>query len=608
MRFGSGSQGGAELPQRSGIGATAVALAASGVLLAAGLWLATYLDRTYQARRLAAVAAQAQILAATTTAALDFNDRPTAEEYLQALRANQAIAAAALYDAGGRMFVSYPGPAPPDSLPARLKGAVARRSGRLMNVTAPVSEKGMRLGTVLLQIPTETLAQRAQRYGVAALLLSMAALLVAALGVMQLALRRAYAALAARADQLASVNSDMQAEMLRREAAEAALRQAQKMEAVGQLTGGIAHDFNNLLQIVLASLDRMRSRAARRGLETDPEVERMIGAATQGAQRAATLTQRLLAFSRRQPLNPRPIDLNALVMNMTNLLARTMGEKVAIETRTQGDPWPVLADENQLENALLNLAVNARDAMPLGGTLRIETANVTLTEADLADADGSAPGDFVRLTVSDTGSGMPPDVVARVFEPFFTTKGIGRGTGLGLSQVYGFIHQSGGHVEISSTVDVGTVIALHLPRLMAGSETEAEVRQDESTPGMGAGECVLVVEDEPQVRVLTAESLRELGYTVVEAGVAEEALEVLARSPTVVLMFTDLGLPGSMNGRDLAMRAQALYPALRVLFTTGYALDTMMQEGRLDTHIQLVGKPFSTAELARRVRDILDQA
>ncbi|MBV9881389.1 MAG: PAS domain S-box protein [Sphingomonadaceae bacterium] len=389
-----------------------------------------------------------------------------------------------------------------------------------------------------------------------------------------------------------------------RERAEEALRQSQKMEAVGQLTGGIAHDFNNLLTVIGGNVD-----AARRHLGTQgkPRVLRALDNALIGAERAATLTQRLLAFSRRQPLNPRPIDVNRLVTGMSELFHRTLGETIAVETRLPDGLWQVEVDPNQLENAILNLAVNARDAMPNGGKLTIETANTDI-DREHAGRHGLAPGQYAALCVSDIGSGMAADTLDRAFEPFFTTKEVGKGTGLGLSMVYGFVKQSGGHVKIDSEEGEGTTVRIYLPRLV-GDAAESEERPEQAIPEGARDETILVCEDDDDVRAYTVEMLRELGYRVLEAHDAPAALRLLARQEGKVdLLFTDVVLPGGMTGAELAREARALRPDLRILFTTGYARNAIVHHGRLDPGVELITKPFAHADLAARVRDMLDRA
>jgi len=401
-----------------------------------------------------------------------------------------------------------------------------------------------------------------------------------------------------------SLESHVAAAIAEREQAEEALRQSQKMEAVGQLTGGIAHDFNNLLTIITGNVD-----AARRHIGEDgpARVQRALGNALVGAERAAMLTQRLLAFSRRQPLNPRPIDPNKLVTGMSELLHRTLGETIAVETVLAAGLWRIEADPHQLENAMLNLAVNARDAMPDGGKLTIETANTHIDRDYAAQNAGVSPGQYVAICVSDIGAGMSADTLARAFEPFFTTKEVGKGTGLGLSMVYGFVKQSGGHLKIYSEEGEGTTVRIYLPRLV-GDETVEEERAEAPVPEGTRDETILVCEDDDDVRAYTVEVLRELGYRVLEAHDGPSALRLLERQEgNVDLLFTDVVLPGGMTGAVLAGEARALRPGLRILFTTGYARNAIVHHGRLDPGVELITKPFAYADLAARVRDMLDR-
>lgn len=390
-------------------------------------------------------------------------------------------------------------------------------------------------------------------------------------------------------------------EVARRAAAEAALRQAQKMEAVGQLTGGVAHDFNNLLTVIIGGLDTIkRSKPG-----DHVRVARAVEMSLQGAQRAASLTGRLLAFSRRQPLEPKPLELNALVREMTELLHRTLGEQIELEGVLAPRLWTVEVDQNQLESAILNLAVNSRDAMPEGGKLTIETANTALDESYVATDAEVIPGQYVMIAISDTGTGMPKDVLARVFEPFFTTKEAGRGTGLGLSMVYGFVKQSGGHVTIYSEEGHGTTVKLYFPRYQGSADVRAEAATL-AVPTSSDGEVILVVEDNDDVRAYSTMILSELGYRILEAPDADAALAILHSDQRVDLLFTDVVLPGK-SGRVLADTAQKLRPALKVLFTTGYSRNAIVHQGRLDAGVQLISKPFTFEQLAVRVRDILDR-
>jgi PAS domain S-box-containing protein len=387
------------------------------------------------------------------------------------------------------------------------------------------------------------------------------------------------------------------------ERAQDALRQSQKMETVGQLTGGVAHDFNNLLQIVTGNLEILQ-----RNLPTDsPRLRRAADNAQTGAKRAATLTQRLLAFSRRQPLAPKTIDVNRLVGSMSELLHRTLGETIELETVLASGLWRVEADPNQLENALLNLAVNARDAMQDGGKLTIETSNTHLDRGYTAQNAEVVPGQYVAICVSDTGVGMDEATASRVFEPFFTTKEVGKGTGLGLSMVYGFVKQSGGHVKIYSEPGQGTTVRIYLPRLLGSVEEDEEVI-DFGAPEGSRDETILVCEDDDDVRAYSVQVLRELGYRVLEAHDGPSALRLLERQEgRVDLLFSDVVLPGGMTGADVAAAARRLRPSLKVLFTTGYARDAIVHHGRLDAGVELVTKPFAYADLAARVRDLLDK-
>ena len=390
--------------------------------------------------------------------------------------------------------------------------------------------------------------------------------------------------------------------------AEEALRQAQKMEAVGQLTGGVAHDFNNLLTVIIGGLDTVRRQLP--ALPASPateRIERAVRMARQGGDRAATLTARLLAFSRRQPLDPKPIDAGRLVTNLADLLQRTLGETINLETVTGGGLWRAQADPNELENALVNLAVNARDAMPSGGRLTIETGNAFLDDDYVAQVpEPVEAGQYVLIAVSDTGSGMSAETLAQVFEPFFTTKDVGKGTGLGLSQVYGFVRQSGGHVRIYSEVGEGTTVKLYLPRLL-GADTVQEVEaQSPSAAPQGGVETILVVEDHDDLRAFSTGVLRELGYRVLEAANGRGALEVLQAAHDVDLLFTDVVLPDGMDGRRLADEAMRRRPGLKLLFTTGYTRNAIVHNGRLDAGVALISKPFSFVGLAAKVRQVLD--
>ncbi|HEV2954548.1 MAG TPA: ATP-binding protein [Xanthobacteraceae bacterium] len=390
-----------------------------------------------------------------------------------------------------------------------------------------------------------------------------------------------------------------------RDAAEEALRQSQKMEAIGHLTGGVAHDFNNLLTVVLGNIELAQRQLENWTEASQDRMRRTLAQAMRGAQRGAMLTQRLLAFSRRQPLSPKPLDLNKLVGGLTEFLRRSLGETVDLETVGSAGLWKVEADPVQLEAALLNLAVNARDAMPNGGKLTIETANVQL-DADYCSRHAEvAPGPYVQIAVADTGTGMSRQVLERAFEPFFTTKVAGQGTGLGLSQVFGFVKQSGGHITIYSEPGEGTTVKIYLPRLFA--EVREEAPAEREAPGAVPGERVLVVEDDEEVRVYIADLLRALRYEVIEASDATAALAHVANGKgRIDLLLTDVVLPG-MNGRRLADEVVARTNGIKVLFMTGYSRNAIVHHGRLDPKVEMIQKPFTEAALAARVRDLLDQ-
>ena len=383
--------------------------------------------------------------------------------------------------------------------------------------------------------------------------------------------------------------------------AQEALRQSQKMEAVGQLTGGLAHDFNNLLAGISGSLELLQARVAQGRIG---DLERYLAAAQGAAKRAAALTHRLLAFSRRQTLDPKPINANRLVAGMEDLIRRTVGPAVAVEVAGTAGPWTTLVDPNQLENALLNLCINARDAMPDGGRLTVETANRWL-DARGASARDLAPGQYVSLCVSDTGSGMTPGVIARAFDPFFTTKPIGMGTGLGLSMVYGFARQSGGQARIYSELGQGTIVCLYLPRHHGEAQEADGPGELAEAPRAGQNETVLVVDDEPTVRMLVTEVLEDLGYTAIEAADGSAGLRVLQSDVRIDLLVTDVGLPNGLNGRQLADAARERRPGLRVLFITGYAENAVIGNGHLDPGMHVLTKPFAMEALASRIKELI---
>jgi signal transduction histidine kinase/CheY-like chemotaxis protein len=440
----------------------------------------------------------------------------------------------------------------------------------------------------------------------AAVLLSLAT----ALGLAALFAWRVQGAL----DRLRTQRSDLEAEIKLREEAEGRLRQAQKLEVVGQLTGGIAHDFNNLLTIIFGNLETLRRRLSKLPLEKfglAVIASKPIEAALHAAESAAQLTHRLLAFSRQQPLDPRQLDLNHAVSGISDLLRRTLGETISMEFILAGGLWSAFADVNQLENALINLCINARDAMPEGGKLTIETANAYLDDAYARQFEDVQPGQYVLLSVADTGTGIPPNILQRVFEPFFTTKRGAQGSGLGLSMVYGFVKQSGGHVRIYSELGHGTTVKIYLPRLLQARQVEAvpaALPHDASAvPRASPGEIVLLVEDNAEVRDYAKSVLEELGYGVVEATDADQALKALRDSPRIDVLFTDVVLPGA-SGRELSGKALELQSGLPVLFTTGYTRNAIVHQGRLDPGVHLLNKPYTQRDLARKIREVVDSS
>lgn len=386
--------------------------------------------------------------------------------------------------------------------------------------------------------------------------------------------------------------------------AEEKLRQSQKMEAVGQLTGGLAHDFNNLLAGISAALELMQKRIAQ---DRFKDVDKYLATAQGATKRAAALTHRLLAFSRRQTLDPRPTDVNTLIVGMTELIQRTVGPSIRLKTLVAPDLWPALVDASQLENALLNLCINARDAMPDGGGITVETANRAVAVESVRTLD-TPEGEYLCLCVTDTGTGMSTEVIAKAFDPFFTTKPLGQGTGLGLSMTYGFTKQSGGHVRVHSQVGQGTTMCIYLPRYRGEAKQNHDATRSTTTPLVKAGETILIVDDEPTVRILLKDVLSELGYTVLDATDSIEGLETLRSNTQIDLLITDVGLPGGMNGRQMADAGREIRPKLKTLFITGYAENAVIGSAQLGPGMQVLTKPFAVDTLVSRVSDLLYEA
>ena len=409
--------------------------------------------------------------------------------------------------------------------------------------------------------------------------------------------------------------AELENEARRRRESEETLLQAQKMESVGQLTGGIAHDFNNMLTVIIGSLETLLRRLKRtqpNGLSIDAleALAKPSELALQGAHNAAKLTHRLLAFARRQPLAPVRADLNKIVSGVSDLLRRTMGETIVFETALAAGLWPTFVDTNQLENVIVNLAVNARDAMPNGGHLTIETANSYLDEAYARQFGDVAPGQYALLSVTDTGGGIPPDLLKRVFEPFFTTKSHGQGSGLGLAMVHGFVKQSGGHIRIYSEANEGTTVKIYLPRLSQASEVAANPEEipQRAAPVVSvlSSETILLVEDNEDVREYAKSALEELGYKVLVAHDGAGALRIVNNGAHIDLLFTDIVLPGGMNGRQLSQEVLKARPGLAVLYTTGYTPNAIIHHGRLDPDVQLLSKPYTQDDLSRKICQVLE--
>ena len=410
--------------------------------------------------------------------------------------------------------------------------------------------------------------------------------------------------------QVTDRTAALESEMRQRAAAENTLRQVHKMDSLGQLTGGIAHDFNNILTVIMGNLDNALRKLKGSRSRLSATLVAPLETALKGTRNAAQLTHRLLAFARQQPLAPIPLDLNALISGMSDMLRRAVGETVTIETVLAGGLWRTLADANQVENALLNLVVNARNSRPAGGQITIETGNAHLDDSYTARFGDVVSGQYVLLSVTDTGMGIPPEILEKVFDPFFTTKPAGQGSGLGLAMVHGFVKQSHGHISIYSEVHQGTTVKIYLPRLLGIHQPRAVPAPVEvavaSVPRAKADETILIVEDNEDVAGYAASALKELGYRVFLATHAEEAMHIFAQEARIDLLFTDVVLPG-MNGRQLAQKATENQSDLVVLFTTGYTRNAIVHQGRLDTDVRLITKPYTQEELARTIRAILDQ-
>ncbi len=551
-------------------------------VLAISVVLAVYAESQHQSQIVQAARVQARILADSVSAALAFNDSEAIQEYTSALRANPDIEAVGVYDDKGRLVAQF-GAAPAEPGAAAIQPAGGKAGAIVVRV--PVVENKTTLGMVYFQQRSETIGLRLARY-------SGAGLLVLVAGVMLTIMAR-------DARLLALSNDRLRQEMVDRERAESALRQSQKMEAVGRLTGGIAHDFNNMLAVILGNNDLLLRRFG----EADPKLLRLVNSSQEAGKRAATLTHRLLAFSRQQPLDPKAVDVGKAVTDMSELLRRTLGETIIIETARAAGLWRAHVDQGQLETAIVNLAVNARDAMPSGGKLTIETANANLDRTYANTQEEVVPGAYVLIAVTDTGTGIAPELLEKVFEPFFTTKDVGKGTGLGLSQVHGFVKQSGGHINIYSEVGHGTTIKIYLPR----SHEEMDLAMPDMTKMADRDRrnvTVLVVDDEAGLRDFTGEALLELGYDVLIAENADQAMKIVESGITIHVLLTDVVMPGR-GGRQLSDQVHTVRPDIRTLYMTGYTQNAIVHNGVLDSGTHLITKPFTISHLGEELDALL---
>ena len=554
-------------------GLPVVALACLAVLLIVGLFVSIAHDRAMKTELAREAGAQADLLASAVSGALAFDDADAAQDYVDAVQVNPNVLAAAIYDEENRLVASYARAGETIPPVAAQRAETTRFLDGRLYVVRPVTQGGQTLGTARLRLMDTPASQRFSRYAGMMLVLALAALLIAVLALTQSALRRANRSLSVRAAELAEANSRLQQEMVEREKAEEALRQSQKMEAIGRLTGGVAHDFNNLLMVVSSAIDLMqRSDDPRRR-------SALMEGMRQAVDRGSGLTRQLLAFSRETPLRTAVIDVGEQVEAMRILLERSLREDITVEIEVRPPLKPIEVDVGELELAILNLAVNARDAMPEGGKLRVSVR---------------PEGDTVCIEVRDTGVGIPPDLIARVFEPFFTTKEVGKGTGLGLSQVYGFARSSGGSVTVSSPADGGAVFSLCLPTTDKPLPATLDAAPATRAATAGAGH-VLLVEDDDAVAAGVAEMLADIGYSHERAATGDAALGLVRGGRRFDLVLSDMVMPGALNGLGLATELKSLDPGLPVILTTGFseAAATASRAG-----FRLLSKPYGLDDLA----------
>ena len=584
-----------------------IALGAAVALLIAGVAMAVYNERTRHAQEIDDLTVQARTLGKITAGALIFGDRQAARDYVDAFAADPDIEAVAVYDSSGAEFAAYSRPNGSAVPPSAPKPGIDLSNDRLA-LAVPVKQGNDNLGMVYLRTMAEPLVQRVSRYVGIGLLVTMAALVVAVLGGAHSELSRANAELAARASELSEANLQLRREIEERAKVEQALQQGQKMEAIGRLTGGVAHDFNNLLTVVGGNLDMIEQmatspsgsgRAPRISVE---RLRRLVTAAQRGVSRGERLTRQLLAFSRQRPLQMHTVNVNAALAEFAPFVQRALGEAINLRLELGKGEWLCDLDPAQFEAAILNLAINARDAIDGSGTLTIATSRIE-SAADIVGRPQELPDrPCVIVTVSDTGSGMSPETLRRVFEPFYTTKAVGKGSGLGLAQVWGFVTQSGGWAGVESALGRGTIFRLYLPLSAA---THAEADPDERIAGQrtitGGSEAILIVEDEEDVREVAAATLRQLGYRTTVARDGRDALELLRGGCEADLLFSDYVMPNGLNGAELAREAVQCRPGLKVLLTSGY-----VRQGAPDgDDFTIIEKPYRVADLAARIRQLL---
>lgn len=579
-----------------------IALATAVILMIAGVTLLIYRASSNREGTIREITVQAEILAASIATALDFDDFERVQEFVNAQKVDPQIDVAAVYDESGKMVATF-ARTPDESAPPTLVDRETKLDGSRLSLVVPVrTEAGATVGYILLEALTEPIDRVIVRNILLTLLVVLAALVVAVLGYSQRSLSQVNRDLDARARELAEANRQLVGQIEEREMVEATLRQAQRLEAVGQLTSGVAHDFNNLLTVVLGNLGFLEKEIGSRPDLGDKTVRRLANMRT-AAERGASLTSQLLAFSRRQQLKPKPVDLNESIGNLRDLLRSSIGGSVQMETSLAPNIWKALVDPTQIELVILNLAINARDAMQVGGKLTIGTSNVTITDLPQRQEEPN-PGEYVVLSVADTGTGMTPEVLARAFEPFFTTKAPGKGSGLGLAQVFGFAKQSGGGVRIDTEVGRGTTLNVFLPRASGEAVAEAEAAPERAEAAPNGVRRVLIVDDDNAVREVTSGILEQLGYDVVSASDGVSALELLDRDGSAIdLAILDFAMPG-MNGAQVAGEIREKRPRLPILFLTGFVDAEGLKEIGKETIIQ---KPFTQDDLAKRISRVFDR-